>query len=92
MFASVGSVRSIISSLTRFYSSLCSFCFWSSSLNFEADLMVMALAGALGAAALCAEKPSGHGHKKPKMPSVCEEHGIDFVTVSAFFRREPVAD
>lgn len=60
------------------------------SINFEADLMVMALSGALSAAAFCAEKPSGHGPKKPKMPYVCQEHGIDFVTVSDFFRREPV--
>ncbi len=58
--------------------------------NFEADLMVMAMAGALGAAVFCAEKPSGHGPKRPKMPYVCEENGIDFVTVSEFFRREPV--
>lgn len=63
---------------------------YGSAPNFEADLMVMALAGALRAAAFCAEKPSGHGPKKPKMPYVCREHGIDYVTVSEFFRREPV--
>ncbi len=64
---------------------------YGSAANYEADLMVMAMAGASGAAAFCAEKPSGHGPKKPKMPYVCKEHGIDFVTVSEFFRREPVS-
>lgn len=65
---------------------------YGSASNFEADLMVMAMAGAVGGAAFCAEKPSGHSPRKPKMPYVCAEHGIDFVTVSEFFRREPVTD
>ncbi len=64
---------------------------YGSAPNFEADLMVMALAGALAAAVFCAEKPSHHSPKKPKMPNVCQDHGIDFVTVSEFFRREPVS-
>ncbi len=57
--------------------------------NYLGDLEVMSLAGALGVAVISLEsevrEPS---QKRPKIPNVCKEFGIDCVSVTGFLRRE----
>lgn len=57
--------------------------------NYLGDLEVMSLAGALGVAVISLEiearEPS---QRRPKIPNVCKEFGIDCVSVAGFLRRE----
>lgn len=57
--------------------------------NYLGDLEVMTLAAALGIAVLSLEGAKENNSKRrPKIPNICREFGIDCVSVSGFLRRE----
>ena len=62
---------------------------YGSSLHYLGDLEAMTLAAALGIALISLE----HAHaqpsqRRPKIPNVCKEFGIEHLTLPAFLRRE----
>jgi hypothetical protein len=62
---------------------------YASSTNYVGDLSIMSLAKYLGVAVLTLERRADHhAEKRPKIPNVCQEFGIDCVSVSGFLRRE----
>ena len=57
--------------------------------NYLGDLEVMTLADALGLTVISLESQSpSRSVKRPKIPNVCKEFGIDCVSVTGFLRRE----
>jgi len=57
--------------------------------NYLGDLEVITLAGALGIAVISLEgEKENAGKRRPKIPNICREFGIDCVSVSGFLRRE----
>lgn len=57
--------------------------------NFLGDLEVMSLAKAMGIAVISLESESPEtSRRRPKIPNVCKEFGIDCVSVAGFLRRE----
>lgn len=57
--------------------------------NYLGDLEVMSLAGTMGAAVISLESEAREpSQKRPKVPNVCKEFGIDCVSVAGFLRRE----
>lgn len=57
--------------------------------NYLGDLEVMTLAEALGLTVVSLESESqGRSSRRPKIPNVCKEFGIDCVSVAGFLRRE----
>lgn len=57
--------------------------------NYLGDLEVMSLAGALGVAVISLESEvQEQSKRRPKIPNVCKEFGIDCVSVAGFLRRE----
>ena len=64
-------------------------CVGTETLNFLGDLEVMTLADALGITVISLESESPFpSQKRPKIPNVCKEFGIDCVSVTGFLRRE----
>ena len=62
---------------------------YGETLNFLGDLEVMTLAHALGITVISLESESPFpSQKRPKIPNVCKEFGIDCVSVTGFLRRE----
>ena len=62
---------------------------YGETLNFLGDLEVMTLADALGITVISLESESPFpSQKRPKIPNVCKEFGIDCVSVTGFLRRE----
>lgn len=63
---------------------------YGESVNYLGDLEVMTLAAALGLAVITLERKAAGtpSMKRPKIPDVCEEFGIDCVSVAGFLRRE----
>lgn len=61
---------------------------YGSNRNYLGDLEVITLAGAMGLTVITLENSRGHrGGRKPKIPVVCDELGIPWLTVKAFFAR-----
>jgi hypothetical protein len=62
---------------------------YGETMNYLGDLEVMTLAAALGLTVISleSERP-GTSRKRPKIPNVCKEFGIDCVSVAGFLRRE----
>lgn len=57
--------------------------------NYLGDLMVMSLASSLDIAVITLEgKKATNSQRRPKIPNVCEEFGVDCYTVSSFLRNE----
>lgn len=57
--------------------------------NYLGDLEVMSLAGAVGVAVISLESEvQEQSRRRPKIPNVCKEFGIDCVSVIGFLRRE----
>ena len=57
--------------------------------NYLGDLTVMSLADSLGIAVLTLESPTENsGMRRPKIPNVCRELGIECYSVVGFLRRE----
>lgn len=62
---------------------------YGSTNNYLGDLTVISLAASLRIAALSLEGAKDNNSKRrPKIPNVCQEFGIDFVSVTGFLRRE----
>ena len=63
---------------------------YGETMNYLGDLEVMTLAEALGLAVISleSESPGSISKKRPKIPNVCKEFGIDCVSVAGFLRRE----
>jgi hypothetical protein len=62
---------------------------YARDLNHLGDLAVISLAESLGIAVLSLEgRHESNSQKRPKIPNVCDEFGIDCVSVSGFLRRE----
>lgn len=63
---------------------------YGESMNYLGDLEVMTLAAALGLTVVTLERRAAGtpSKKRPKIPDVCAEFGIDCVTVAGFLRRE----
>lgn len=62
---------------------------YASSVNYVGDLEVMAFARARGLAVISLElKATQHSAKKPKIPNVCEQFGIRWVSLARFLRAE----
>jgi hypothetical protein len=51
-----------------------------------ADPYVIALAHVKGAIVVTGEKPVGPGAKKPKIPNICEEIGVDYTDMLGLLR------
>lgn len=65
---------------------------YGSSVNYLGDLQVMAFARARGLKVISLElKATQHSAKKPKIPNVCEQFGIDWVSLAGFLRAEGFA-
>jgi hypothetical protein len=57
--------------------------------NYLCDLMVMSLAECMGLAVLTLEgKKPTNSQKRPKIPNVCDEFGVDCYSVTSFLRKE----
>lgn len=68
------------------------FAAYASSVNYAGDLEVMAFARARGLAVISLElKATQHSAKKPKIPNVCEQFGIEWVSLAGFLRAEGFA-
>ncbi|MHB1525555.1 MAG: DUF4411 family protein [Candidatus Dormibacteria bacterium] len=66
---------------------------YGSTENYLGDLAVMTLAQALQIAVLTLEGPTrSNSKRRPKIPDVCAEFGIDCVSFPAFLRRERFGD
>jgi hypothetical protein len=62
---------------------------YGKTMNYLGDLTVMALAQSLSIAVLTMETVQQHSsQRRPKIPNVCREFGIDCVSVTGFLRRE----
>jgi len=63
---------------------------YGETMNYLGDLEVMTLAEALGLAVITLESksPGSVSKKRPKIPNVCKEFGIDCLSVTGFLRRE----
>jgi hypothetical protein len=62
---------------------------YGETMNYLGDLEVMTLAAALDLTVISLERESpGSSRKRPKIPNVCKEFGIDCVSVAGFLRRE----
>jgi hypothetical protein len=65
---------------------------YATSLNYLGDLEVLALAMARGLTVISLEvKATQHSAKKPKIPNICEEFGIEWVNLAGFLRTEGFA-
>jgi hypothetical protein len=62
---------------------------YARDVNHLGDLAVISLADCLGIAVLTLEgRHENNSQKRPKIPNVCNEFGIDCVSVTGFLRRE----
>lgn len=62
---------------------------YASSVNYVGDLEVMAFARARGLSVISLElKAAQHSTRKPKIPNVCEQFGIGWVSLAGFLRAE----
>lgn len=62
---------------------------YASSINYLGDLEVMAFARASGLKVISLElKATQHSAKKPKIPNVCDQFGIGWVSLAGFLRAE----
>lgn len=62
---------------------------YASNTNYLGDLSVITLADCMGIAVLTLEgRKETNSKKRPKIPNVCQEFGIDCVSVTGFLRRE----
>lgn len=65
---------------------------YATSVNYLGDLEVMAFALAHGLTVISLEvKATQHSAKKPKIPNICDEFGIDWVNLAGFLRAEGFA-
>jgi hypothetical protein len=65
---------------------------YATSVNYLGDLEVMAFAMARGLTVISLEvKATQHSAKKPKIPNICEEFGIQWVNLAGFLRAEGFA-
>lgn len=65
---------------------------YGTSVNYLGDLEVMAFAQARGLRVISLElKATQHSAKKPKIPNVCEQFGIGWVSLAGFLRAEGFA-
>ena len=69
---------------------VCQYPIYGETVNFLGDLEVMTLAQAQGLTVISLEgRSSGPtSRRRPKIPNVCQEFGIDCVSVTGFLRRE----
>jgi hypothetical protein len=63
---------------------------YGETMNYLGDLEVMTLAEALGITVITleSESPGSVSKKRPKIPNVCKEFGVDCLSVTGFLRRE----
>lgn len=62
---------------------------YSRDLNYLGDLEVVTLAAALNIAVITLEAPNAKpSTRRPKIPDICREFGIDCVSLPGFLRRE----
>jgi len=65
---------------------------YATSVNYLGDLEVMACAMARGLTVVSLEaKATQHSPKKPKIPNICEEFGIEWANLAGFLRAEGFA-
>jgi hypothetical protein len=62
---------------------------YGSTENYAGDLSVMSLASCLEIAVITLEgKKPQNSYRRPKIPNVCDEFGIDCYSVTSFLRKE----